>query len=69
MLINKFNGAYLEKINSSLKFVKGNSEILLKENQLLIKILYSGVCRSQIMEQKGYRDNQKYLPHCISIHY
>jgi len=65
MLIKKFNGAYLEKINSSLKFVKGNSEILLKENQLLIKILYSGVCRSQIMEQKGYRDNQKYLPHLL----
>ncbi len=35
----------------------------LKKGQVLVKIMYSGVCRSQIMEFKGQRGKDKYLPH------
>ena len=45
--------------------LKKKVEFNLGDNQLLVKIFYSGVCRSQIMEQLGYRDNHKYLPHFL----
>ena len=35
----------------------------LKKGQVLVKIMYSGVCRSQLMEFKGLRGKDKYLPH------
>ena len=35
----------------------------LKEGQVLVKISYSGVCRSQLMEVRGLRGKDKFLPH------
>ena len=35
----------------------------LKKGQVLVKIMYSGVCRSQLMEFKGQRGKDIYLPH------
>ena len=32
-------------------------------NQVLIKILYSGICASQLMEYKLFRGKDKWLPH------
>ena len=32
---------------------------------VLIKIIYSSICRSQIMEIDGLRDNKKYIPHLL----
>ena len=37
----------------------------LKEGQVLVKVAYSGVCRSQLMEVKGFRGEDKYLPHLL----
>ena len=37
----------------------------LKPGQILIKILYSGVCRSQLMEVMGNRGTDKFLPHLL----
>jgi S-(hydroxymethyl)glutathione dehydrogenase/alcohol dehydrogenase len=37
----------------------------LTRGQVLVKILYSGVCRSQIMERKGGRGEDKWLPHLL----
>ncbi len=37
----------------------------IKEGQILVKILFSGVCRSQIMEIKGLRGKDKWLPHML----
>ena len=65
MIIKNLKAAYLEKINRPLKLIEGPAKFNLKEHQLLIKIYYSGVCRSQIMEQEGQRGNQKYLPHFL----
>jgi S-(hydroxymethyl)glutathione dehydrogenase/alcohol dehydrogenase len=37
----------------------------LKEGQVLVKIAYSGICQSQLLEINGSKDNKKYLPHCL----
>ena len=37
----------------------------LKPGQILIKLLYSGVCRSQLMEVMGNRGTDKFLPHLL----
>ncbi len=41
-----------------------NSEKLLP-GQVLVKILYSGICRSQLMEFMGLRGEDKWLPHLL----
>jgi Zn-dependent alcohol dehydrogenase len=56
--------AILNKINKPLKFEKLSLPEL-KSKQLLIKIKYSGICRSQIMEIMGLRGKDKYLPHAL----
>ena len=35
------------------------------EGQVLIEIHYSGVCRSQLMEVRGFRGHDKWLPHLL----
>uniref|UniRef100_UPI00404AC833 zinc-binding dehydrogenase n=2 Tax=Bacteroidota/Chlorobiota group TaxID=68336 RepID=UPI00404AC833 len=37
----------------------------LKYGQVLVKIFFSGVCRSQLMEMNGARGEDKYLPHLM----
>jgi len=37
----------------------------LKSGQVLVKIFYSGVCHSQLMEARGRRGEDKYLPHLL----
>ena len=37
----------------------------LKRGQVLVKVLFSGVCHSQLMEAKGLRGNDRYLPHLM----
>jgi S-(hydroxymethyl)glutathione dehydrogenase/alcohol dehydrogenase len=37
----------------------------LKKGQVLVKILYSSICKSQLMEINGGRDNKKWLPHLL----
>ena len=61
-----------------MKFIKSKVAILKKKNsleilnlklqkpgprQVLVKILYSGICASQYMEFKSYRGKDKWLPH------
>ncbi|MFC1508561.1 zinc-binding dehydrogenase [Candidatus Omnitrophota bacterium] len=33
--------------------------------QVLVKIAYSGICRSQLMEIRGFRGVDKYIPHLL----
>ena len=50
--------AILEKINEPL--VIGDVELTpLKVGQVLIKILVSGLCGSQLLEIKGYKNNAR----------
>lgn len=45
--------------------IKKISHGKLKRGQILVKIIYSGVCRSQVMEYYGERGKDKYLPHLL----
>ena len=37
----------------------------LRDDQVLVKIKYSGICGSQIMEYLGNRGKDNYLPHAF----
>jgi S-(hydroxymethyl)glutathione dehydrogenase / alcohol dehydrogenase len=37
----------------------------LKTGQVLVEILYSGVCHTQVLECRGYRGEDRFLPHCL----
>lgn len=38
---------------------------VLKDGQVLVEISYSGACHTQILEARGYRGEDKFLPHCL----
>jgi S-(hydroxymethyl)glutathione dehydrogenase / alcohol dehydrogenase len=56
--------AILENINTALKImnIKFNT---LKKGQVKVKLAYSGVCHSQLMETRGKRGEDKWLPHLL----
>jgi len=60
----KINAAVLEELGKPL-LIKSISMPQLLRGQVLIKILYSGVCRSQLMEVKGKRGADSWLPHLL----
>jgi S-(hydroxymethyl)glutathione dehydrogenase/alcohol dehydrogenase len=37
----------------------------LKPGQVLVEIKYSGVCHTQLLEVRGHRGKDAYLPHCL----
>jgi len=37
----------------------------LKPGQVLVEIAYSGVCHTQLLECRGYRGVDRFLPHCL----
>lgn len=37
----------------------------LKPGQVLVEIAYSGACGTQVMETRGLKGEDKYLPHCL----
>ena len=37
----------------------------LRPGQVLVKVAYSGVCHSQLMEARGKRGHDRYLPHLL----
>ena len=60
----KFKAAVLTKIKKKLEF----DNLVLKnlsKGQVLVKIIFSSICRSQIMEIDGFRNNKKFLPHLL----
>ncbi len=38
---------------------------VLKPGQVLVEITHSGVCHTQVLECRGYRGEDKFLPHCL----
>ena len=56
--------AILEQVNKPLQIrdIKFND---LKKGQVLVELAYSGVCHSQIMEARGKRGEDKWLPHLL----
>ena len=37
----------------------------LQQGQVLVKIEYSGVCHTQLLEVRGKRGEDAFLPHCL----
>jgi S-(hydroxymethyl)glutathione dehydrogenase/alcohol dehydrogenase len=37
----------------------------LQPGQVLVEVAYSGVCHTQVLECRGYRGEDRYLPHCL----
>jgi len=60
----KTKAAILYEINEPLQ-VEELTIPDLQPGQVLVKLAYSGVCRSQLMEVRGHRGKDKYLPHLL----
>src|SRR3989344_2259971 len=63
-LLMKTKAAILYKINQLLEIEEVETPQL-NRGQVLVKVLYSGICHSQINEIKGRKGEDKYLPHLI----
>lgn len=37
----------------------------LKPGQVLVEVKYSGICHTQVLEVRGHRGKDPYLPHCL----
>ncbi len=37
----------------------------LKPGQMLVELAFSGVCHTQLLECRGYRGEDRFLPHCL----
>lgn len=57
--------AVLRKTGRPLELIDDLVSEPLRAGQVKVKILYSGLCRSQLMEIDGLRGNDNYLPHLL----
>jgi S-(hydroxymethyl)glutathione dehydrogenase/alcohol dehydrogenase len=57
--------AILQVLNSPLQIRVDLQLPTLRRGQILVKLAYSGVCHSQLMEIQGKRGEDKYLPHLL----
>ena len=60
-----FKAAILENHDGNLNIFKKIKIPDLDRGQVLVKLAYSGVCHSQIMEIDGLRGEDKFLPHML----
>ena len=60
-----FKAAVLTEQQKPLELLTNVQVPILKEGQILVKLAYSGVCHSQIMEIDGHRGEDKFLPHLL----
>lgn len=60
-----FNAAILEELNKPFAVRKIETPKYLSVGQVLVKIVYSGVCGAQLGEQSGVKGPDKYLPHLV----
>jgi S-(hydroxymethyl)glutathione dehydrogenase/alcohol dehydrogenase len=57
--------AVLRGLDQPLEIVSGLRWAALRRGQVLVKLAYSGVCHSQLMEARGLRGQDAYLPHLL----
>ena len=57
--------AVLTCLNQPLKIIEGIQHGRLGCGQILVKLAYSGVCHSQLMEVRGRRGEDPHLPHLL----
>lgn len=63
-LPKEFDAAILESLRSPLSFKKIKVKSILP-GQVMIRMRYSGICRSQLMEISGLRGPDPFLPHLL----
>ncbi|MFT2111657.1 zinc-binding dehydrogenase [Marinomonas sp. 2405UD68-3] len=64
-MINKMKAAVLFETGKPLEIIENIEIPSLLEGQVRVRILYSGLCHSQLMEVSGGRGEDKYLPHLL----
>jgi len=57
--------AVLCALNHPLELFSGLVSEPLRRGQVLVRLAYSGVCHSQLMEARGKRGIDSYLPHLL----
>ena len=57
--------AVLADVDRPLQLVSGIRWQAPRRGQVLVRIAYSGVCQSQLMEARGRRGHDAYLPHLL----
>lgn len=62
---SSIRAAVLYEPNRPLRLVDGLIPPELGRGQILVKLAYSGVCHSQVMEVRGKRGKDRYLPHLL----
>tara|TARA_B100000401_G_scaffold334315_1_gene233318 strand:+ start:289 stop:1329 length:1041 start_codon:yes stop_codon:yes gene_type:complete len=62
--MSKIKAAVLFELNKPLE-IRTLKRRPLESGQVFVKILYSGVCRSQLMEVSGLRGEDRWLPHLL----
>ena len=60
----KIKAAVLVNIKKPLQILELKTPKLMK-GQILVKVFFSGICKSQLMECKGFRGKDKWLPHLL----
>ena len=60
-----FKAAVLTKTKKPLQIINNLNFPKLKKGQILVRVLHSAICRSQIMEIEGKRGKDKYIPHLL----
>lgn len=60
----KFKAAVLYEQNKPLVIEELETQVL-GQGQVLVKVLYSGICQTQVNEVKGIKGPDKYIPHCL----
>lgn len=61
----KTQAAYIEQLGEPLVIANDVEVPDLQPGQVLVKLAYSGICHSQLMEARGNRGEDKFLPHLL----
>ena len=61
----KVKAAVLIKLKKPLQIINDLKFSKLKRGQVMVKVLHSAICRSQVMEIEGKRGKDKYIPHLL----
>ena len=57
--------AVLTKVGAPLEIIEGIKIPALKPGQVLVQMYYSGLCHSQLMEARGLRGEDSWVPHML----
>ncbi len=61
----RFTGAVLRQTGKPLELISDIQVPGLARGQVLVKIIFTGVCHSQLMEVQGKRGEDRWLPHLL----